>query len=196
MRELGIAEWLLSLVLPADRAASVVGDFAEEADERGLVWFWLCVLRTVGSRVWSDLVESPFYLGGVVLRGYFLSGLGTLCCFVGFAVAMAPIFIATAWLEHEKVLTTSFAKEAVEFLTAVIGTAAMAVAAFQTGRWIAQRAPRREMTACVMMCAAWPLMFNYPSIGYWFPGNLIVCLSLVYVSLFAGAWRVRRGAAC
>ncbi len=57
-----IAEWILSQVLPPDRAASTVGDWLEDAAERGPVWFWSCVFRTVLSRIWSDLAESPGFM--------------------------------------------------------------------------------------------------------------------------------------
>jgi hypothetical protein len=40
MRKDRLAETLLSLVGPADRVASTVGDLMEEQRERGPVWFW------------------------------------------------------------------------------------------------------------------------------------------------------------
>jgi hypothetical protein len=39
------AEWILSRVMPADRAAAVIGDLAEDAAARGSLWFWRCVAR-------------------------------------------------------------------------------------------------------------------------------------------------------
>ncbi len=73
MRSARVAEWILSQVLPPDRAASTVGDWMEDADERGSLWFWSCVLRTVLSRISSDFAESPGFMVGLALRGWLYS---------------------------------------------------------------------------------------------------------------------------
>lgn len=54
-----LAETLLSLVGPADRAASAVGDLVEEATGRGSVWFWLSATRLWLSLLGRDLVAAP-----------------------------------------------------------------------------------------------------------------------------------------
>jgi hypothetical protein len=43
------AEWILSRVMPVDRAAAVVGDLAEDAVARGPLWFWCSVVRVAVS---------------------------------------------------------------------------------------------------------------------------------------------------
>jgi hypothetical protein len=65
-----IAEWIVALVLPPDRAASAVGDWMEDAAERGQVWFWCCVFRTVLAHVWRDLAASPLTMARLGLSGF------------------------------------------------------------------------------------------------------------------------------
>ncbi len=68
-----IAEWILSQVLPPDRAASTVGDWMEDAPKRGNIWFWSCVLRTLASCIWSDLSEAPLTMARWGLTGFGLN---------------------------------------------------------------------------------------------------------------------------
>jgi hypothetical protein len=51
MRKASLAEFLLSLVAPQEQAASMTGDFPEQADRRGRAWFWYSVVRLVGRGV-------------------------------------------------------------------------------------------------------------------------------------------------
>lgn len=51
-----IAEGLLALVTTPDRATSTVGDLMEHAGQRGGLWFWSSVLRTMGA---LDGAPSP-----------------------------------------------------------------------------------------------------------------------------------------
>jgi hypothetical protein len=200
-----LAEWSLSLVLPPDRAASAVGDWMEDATARGNVWFWSCVVRTAIARVWSDLAESPFYFAGLALRACLLNAWRTVCCLIGFMVLMAPVFILVAWLAPAKVLPV---------LGTLTGAAAFATCAFQTGRWIAQRAPNRELAACVAMVVVQPLLFfviGFVVFQVWgnelqhyisthqnhsdtplYPLDYLTSLFLFNISLLPGALRARR----
>ncbi len=45
------AEWILSRVMPADRAVAVVGDLAEEEAARGSLWFWRSIVRIAFSQL-------------------------------------------------------------------------------------------------------------------------------------------------
>ncbi len=69
MHNAAIAEWILSLVVTPDRAASTVGDLVEEASSRGILRFWSCVLQTAGSHLWHDLTVSPLRMFGRGLWG-------------------------------------------------------------------------------------------------------------------------------
>ena len=81
MPSAAVAEWILSLVAPPDRAASTVGDLVEEASSRGTLWFWSCVLRTAGSHLWHDLTLSPLRMLGLAFWGSWR--LGSSACFSG-----------------------------------------------------------------------------------------------------------------
>src|SRR5690349_5887002 len=62
MRKAAMAEWILSLVVAPDRAATTVADLIEDASTHGVSWFWSSVLRTALSHVFRDLSAAPFRL--------------------------------------------------------------------------------------------------------------------------------------
>lgn len=70
MRSARLAEWILSLVMPPDRAASTVGDLLEECPPRGPLWFWSNVLRTARSHLWRDVIASPVEMLGLASPGW------------------------------------------------------------------------------------------------------------------------------
>ncbi len=197
-----LAEWILSLVLPPDRAASVVGDWIEDASARGSLWFWACVVRTVTARITKDIADSPFYLTGLAIRGCLLNLWGMACCLIGFMVLMIPAFVLTGWLAP-----TSWVKA----LGILVGEAAVLVAAFQTGRWLAKRAPDREAAVCVAMLVVQPMLYlaagfivwhvwgaqieryagNYPDYAVASPWFQDYNGSLFNICLFAGVLRTR-----
>jgi hypothetical protein len=47
MRKAAIAQWILSLAEPPQRASSITGDLMEQAESRGASWFWYSVLRII-----------------------------------------------------------------------------------------------------------------------------------------------------
>lgn len=69
MRKVALAEWILSLTVAADRAATTVGDLVEDASTRGVVWFWSSVLWTALSHFWRDLNASPLRMIKLALWG-------------------------------------------------------------------------------------------------------------------------------
>ncbi len=70
MREEIIAEWILSLAISPERAASTLGDLLEECQTRGRVWFWWGVLGTALSHLWHDLQLHPGWAAGRALWGF------------------------------------------------------------------------------------------------------------------------------
>lgn len=152
------AEWILSLVLPPDRAASTVGDWLEDAKYRGSVWFWSCVLRTVLSRIGSDFAENPLFLVGLGLRGWLYS----LWLLVGTAFGLfVPVCILVAASMMIGVLAAPLNWHPslpfhvpTQILGAVIAQAWFGWCEFQAGRWIARRAPGRELAAGIAACLA------------------------------------------
>lgn len=69
MRNAAAAEWILSLVVAPDRAASTVGDLVEETSSRGTRWFWSSLLRTAFSHFCYDLRISPLRTVGLAFWG-------------------------------------------------------------------------------------------------------------------------------
>ena len=72
MRRDRVAEALLSLVAPADHAASTVGDLMEEADARGRLWFWQSVVRVALSLLARDLLAAPLAMVAASAFTWFL----------------------------------------------------------------------------------------------------------------------------
>jgi hypothetical protein len=150
-----MAEWILSQVLQPDRAASAVGDWLQDEPERGPVWFWSSVFRTVLRRIGNDFSESPAFLLGLAVRGWLYSGwliLGTGCLLVLGTFAVAGVVVLSGvvgqpvhW--HPSVVVQALATQIW-----------MGWCAFQAGRWIARRAAGRELAAGVVACIA-PMIF-------------------------------------
>ena len=61
---------LLTLFTSPERAESILGDLMEEAQIRGLVWFWSQVIRTTGALCWKGFACSPL----AILRSTLLGG--------------------------------------------------------------------------------------------------------------------------
>src|SRR5215470_19527907 len=110
MRNVHFAEWLLSLVVSREGAASMVGDLLEEAHTRGTVWFWLSLAGTVCSLTWRDIASNPARMFGLAALGYVVQlaliaaiiivfGLGSFAVFVAaVAVGLVDLQHQPAWL--------------------------------------------------------------------------------------------------
>ena len=63
-----LAENLLSLVAPPDRAAAAIGDLLESVPCRGETWFWLSVVRTEGAFIGKQIRQeaSRFVIHAVI----------------------------------------------------------------------------------------------------------------------------------
>jgi len=165
LRKIRVAEWMLSLVLTEDRAAAAIGDWMEESDARGSVWFWTCVFRTVGAHVWSEFVESPAEMVWLGLGGFGWN----LLVVTGF---MASIFLLTIMGHHGDIryshdwLWTNTAKNPasppqmeLSWSVQLIWWFLYSARLLQTGRWIARRTPGREIAGCAAVAlAGWMTM--------------------------------------
>jgi hypothetical protein len=129
MTKSSIAEWILSQVFPPDRAASTVGDWMEDADKRGNIWFWWNVLRTAVSAIWSDFTESPRFILVLALR------------------SSAPVTYVLVILYQ--ILLPHFVRKALLVQCALLSVAWIVCLGVVTGRWIARRAPGREAAVCI-----------------------------------------------
>jgi len=87
MRRYRLAERLLSLVGPADRAASAIGDLMEEADGRGRFRFWRSVLWLWLSMFGRSLIAAPLTMAVSGVIGWFLYMiLSLVLAFAGYVV--------------------------------------------------------------------------------------------------------------
>jgi hypothetical protein len=83
MRRADLAEAILSLAAPRERAASITGDFLEE--HPGAFRFWFLVGRTTVAQAWRQLAAEPKAIAGIVIRGmiaefgYFLAAVPAIC---------------------------------------------------------------------------------------------------------------------
>jgi len=67
MRRADLAEAILSLAAPRERAGSIAGDFLE--DDLSAFRFWFLVGRTATAQAWRQLAAEPKALAGIVIRG-------------------------------------------------------------------------------------------------------------------------------
>src|SRR6202789_226482 len=139
MHSVNIAEWILALVTTRDRAASTVGDLAEGAAARGVVWFWSGVLRTAASLLWRDIAGQPARLTGLAFLG--------LAVYIGIDLVFAGLsgvafFRAAVASGHPLHLDSIGWK--------LWFTAPVLVSSLLVGRMLAHWAPGRELAACVV----------------------------------------------
>lgn len=87
MRRDRLAEGILALVAPADRAASAVGDLMEDAPARGRIWFWRSVARIGLSLLGRDLRFAPLAMAVSSAIAWFLyMGLSAVLALLGYVV--------------------------------------------------------------------------------------------------------------
>jgi hypothetical protein len=175
MRRESIAEWILATVTEPDRAATIVGDLLEQSATRKGARFWLAVLRSAGSLLWSGFASEPRLILGLAFRGWLM--LLGLQIFGGGAA-----FFLIFWLPAQIISVAngihpgSWASSTSAWLP-LVNTAVLLAVEYQAGRWVASRAPGRELSACVGM-----QVFGAAVLA-----ALALALALAYGN---GAWRV------
>jgi len=152
MMKSSIAEWLLSQVLPPDRAVSAVGDWMEDVDKRGNIWFWSCVFRTAVSRVWTDFVDSPGFMVSLALRSCLLAW---LVYAIGTIVLIPASYLFVVLFQ---ILPSPHTRIAFWFLSELAGWTSVTAFGVLTGRWTARRAMNGKMAACIACCIAHPML--------------------------------------
>jgi hypothetical protein len=133
-----IAEGILSLVLPAERAAAVTGDFVEEFEGRGEFWFWSSVLRLFFSCIYNEWKQAPREFVELGVRGFMVNFATNATCEWGLGLLAYGVFSsagrATDGSVHETVIAV-----------------ANCISAWATGLWLGHRAPGREIAACLAL---------------------------------------------
>jgi hypothetical protein len=144
MRNARIAEWILALVTTEDRAAATVGDLMELS--RGAAWFWAAVLATALSIAWRDLQAHPRQTTWLAVRG-------TLYIFLWIFGGLLAVFILVfvwgyfAGLSPGRIesFSANWPWKTIAYLFGYVWIP------FFLGRWIARKAPGREMPVCLAM---------------------------------------------
>lgn len=161
-----IAEWILSLAVPMDRAAGMVGDLMEEFGGHRFQ-FWVYVIRTELAYVLRELIAQPLQLifgASLAWLGYLLVG--------GFFAFVAYLVLIPAWgmvyfFGHHSglELVADFMKFRLDWFPppdwVFHGIAALIkwiVVPFHMGRSLAKRSPGRELVSLVAMLIVWPLI--------------------------------------
>lgn len=167
MRRDRLAEVLLSLVGPADRVASAVGDLMEESASRGGVWFWRSLTRLWLSLLGRDLLAAPLTMAVSAVAAWFLYMAVSLV--LGFAVYVA---VTLAWgmayvLTHHTgfelladVLRLRFDWPPIPDWAVYLVQAAVlfALSPFQIGRGSARFWRGHEVSLALVMLIVWTAM--------------------------------------
>lgn len=139
-----IAEILVEAVTTRARAASILGDLRETAASRGEIWFWACILRTAAALVWRGMIADWRSTFGLALRWVWLL-LGAEVAGVAAMLTAVDLWLPAHWLASATVGVTY---------------AWMLGWQFQVGRWVARRAPGRELSACLaLVIVQWVLEY-------------------------------------
>ena len=152
-----IAEWLLSLVVPADRATATIGDFAEDASTRGSFWFWSSILQVIVSGLWNSLAERPLHLMGLALRAWAVNLVAVFAQIVVLPFLMVMVLMPLTWLVPG---IRSLPESVGITLGTVSGVLLWIAGIWLSGRWLARRAPTREVAACIALFLIQFLVIN------------------------------------
>jgi hypothetical protein len=169
MHSMNIAEWILALVTSDDRAASTAGDLRERAASHGVFWFWSSVLRTAISLLWCDITERPARFTGLAFLG--------LAVYIGIDLIFAGLSGVAFFLVAP--LRVGSIGGRLWF------TAPVVVSSLIIGRMLAQWAPRRELTACVVFAIVASIYNLVPMLGDNGAFRALLCILMVPVG---AAW--------
>ena len=175
MRRDRLAETLLSLVGPADRAASAIGDLMEETGERGRFWFWRSVMGVWLSLLGRDLRFAPLAMAASCAGAWFLyMALSLVLAFLGYVAVTLVWGVLYVFSNHTglelvtDVLRIRFDWPPIpDWATYVIQAAVLfALAPLQIGRGSARFWRGHEVSLAVIMLIVWWAMATFvPLVG-------------------------------
>ena len=146
MPRLMLAEWILSLVMPRERAAATVGDLMESAS--GPVYLWVLVVRTF----FGSLVRQMFAPAqvAIVAKDFVVAAAGLSARFA--LPLLFPVVVLYLAIEMRPQLAP-VGGIAVLF-GVLLSIAITLVVPWKSGRMVAERHPGKELQAFVVICAA------------------------------------------
>jgi len=162
-----VAEAVLSLVAPAERAASAVGDLMEDAGTRRRVWFWWAVARLAISLLGRDLLFAPLAMAACSAIAWFLyMALSVALALVAYVAVTVVWGIAYVLSQHTglellvDVLRIRFDWPPILGWTTygIQAVVLLAVAPFQVGRGSARHWRGHELSLVIVMLLTWSIM--------------------------------------
>jgi hypothetical protein len=193
-----LAETILAMTAPPDRAAAAVGDLLE--DEQDSLFFWSAVARTASSMLWRELRSAHIRLVGFALLGWFV-----LLSFTGAGLFIGDLVVRIGWAmlylmdNHTGLeLLTEWRNIDIPLRAPDIATKwggflmGAAWLPFWAGIRFARAFPGRELVSWIAMMLAWPLFLVFAE-G---PGGLIPVTMQVCALLgaFTARWTAVRPA--
>ena len=175
MRRDHLAESLLSLVGPVDRAASAVGDLMEETGQRGRVWFWRSVAQLWLRQLGRDVLVAPLAMAASSAAGWFLYMLLSLvlsfAAYVAVTLVWGVLYVLTHHTGFE--LVADLLRMRLEWppippwmLYAIQAAVLFAIAPFQVGRGSKYVWRGHEVSLAVMILIVWtPMALLVPLVG-------------------------------
>ena len=143
MRKAGIAEAILSLTTSRDHAASIAGDLVQQAPFKGATWFWGSLVRTTASLTWKAFAEAPVRVTGLALLGLFLQMFYMLVIQVPIVLLHLGLSTARRPVPSQPAEFNFAATAGWEYMFAFL------VASYFIGKWLARRAPQKELAVYV-----------------------------------------------
>jgi hypothetical protein len=165
MRNDRLAEGLLSLVAPADRAASAVGDLMEDRRHaQGGFWFWRSVARIGLAMLGRDLIRSPLTAVAAAALAWFLymglSALFALAGYVAVTLAWGLVYFFShhtggELLVNALLIRIDFPPIPATATYAIQVAAFFVVSPYQLGRGSARHWRGRELTLAIITLPVW-----------------------------------------
>jgi hypothetical protein len=163
------AQRILSLVTTPDRAAATVGDLMEEPS-RGRWRFWSGVSRTALSLLWDEIAAGPAHLAGLGVRGFLLNAMLLAGSILGYSALLGLIGGSMAMGMNAQASVPAPGNAPLPWwgywLSGLMGILLYAACDFQVGRWVARRAPGKEVAACVVMRVVESAVLSLIGIAY------------------------------
>jgi hypothetical protein len=201
MRKADIAEGILSLTTTPQRAAATAGDLMEEASARGVLWFWSSLFRTTATLAWRNFSEAPWPLTKLAMKAMWFGSfywLVAVLCVIIVHLAISIGFAVSPGLSFKETVAPS------DSVLTVYTTLAFLASSFMLGKWLARKAPYRELSVfvlsgvCFRLFWASLLLIRWPQTWeWWTPADIALDIFFMIagmVFLYAGIERVQRHA--
>lgn len=194
MRKVVVAEWILSLIVSREAAASIVGDLVEDEAARGGTWFWSSVAGTLTRQTVQHIIRLPgaMLVAAGVSWGFYV-GVGLAFAIASLVVARTAAFTINLLADHTGVglfvthVNAGDARVLLEMLSLWVITPAI------VGAFWARRVRGFEIPTALVMSATWPLAaMIMPFVGH--DVRASDGMLLIIPCLIAGAIRQRRTA--